>query len=175
RTITLDGNATVTLNGNEINPEDYSKNVLSVVGTGSPTDYRFSASGSIEKSTANNGTLGDEDQISGGTVEGYVSGGTDSYVYSGELTSFTLDGNAIVTLNGQEIDPETYSQDILSIEGTGSPTDYRFSVSGSIEKSRANGGTLGDEDNVLGNTATGYVSGGTDSYAVEGEIESFSL
>ncbi|RJS95533.1 hypothetical protein D3261_19475, partial [Halococcus sp. IIIV-5B] len=127
RTITLDGNATVTLNGNEINPEDYSKNVLSVVGTGSPTDYRFSVSGSLEKSTANNGTLGDEDEVSGSSAEGYVSGGTDSYVFSGELRTITLDGNATVTLNGNEINPEDYSKNVLSVVGTGSPTDYRFS------------------------------------------------
>ena len=147
-------------------------NVLSIEGTGSRTEYIVAVSDTIEESTANGGSFNSGDEISGSTATGAVGGGTDSYVFSGSIESLGLDGDAPVYLNGERLDPGTYPDNVLSIEGTGSRTDYEITVSGSIEESTANGGSFNSGDEISGSTATGAVGGGTDSYVFSGSIES---
>ena len=62
----------------------------------------------------------------------------------------------------------------LTIEGTGSTTRYQFSVGGNLAKSRAMGASIQDNDVISGNSATGYVGGGRDSYAFTEEVTDFS-
>ena len=67
------------------------------------------------------------------------------------------------------------SGEVLSIEATGQRSDYRFTVGNNLEKSTANGADRNAGDTISGQTATGYVTSGLDSYTFSGEIERFDL
>jgi hypothetical protein len=80
---------------------------LSIAG-GSPSNvarYEFRVTGSVEKTTARDATIDEDDAVDGGAVSGGVAGATDSYRFAGELASFSLDGDATVYLDGQQVDP----------------------------------------------------------------------
>lgn len=61
-------------------------------------------------------------------------------------------------------------QRTLTIEGTGSTTNYEFTGEKDGAKNTAFGGLISGEDTVLGNTALGRVTSGRDSYTFSGEI-----
>ncbi|WP_256686318.1 hypothetical protein [Halococcus qingdaonensis] len=171
----LDGEATVTIDGEPAHVGQRPDHVLSIEGTGSRTDYSFTVTRDLAKSTANGGTTGSSMTVSGSSATGYVWGGTDSYTFSGDLAAFNLDGRATVTLDGRPAHVGRRPDHVLTIEGTSSHADYTFSVTNNLEKSTANGGTTGSSDSISGSSATGYVWGGTDSYTFSGDLESFSL
>jgi hypothetical protein len=75
-----------------------------------------------------------------------------------------IDGDARVFLDGQRVDPGQFSESVLTIDGPGSATDYRISVSGDLEKTTANDASINPDDDVSGSTAAGYVVAGRDSY-----------
>ena len=145
--------------------------VLTISGTGSKTTYSFTVDGSLNEESGLTG----EDSINGSGATGVVGGGDDSYRFTGAVTAFDLDGDANVSIDGSEIDPAQYPDHVLTIEGTGTGTSYQFSVSGDIEKSTANGGSINSGDDISGSTASGSVGGGNDSYVFSGDVESFSL
>ncbi|WP_416841654.1 hypothetical protein [Haloferax sp. DFSO52] len=159
---------------------------LVIDGNGSSqlSSYEFTVSGSVEQ-TDDPG----EDNVSGSTVSGAVGGGLDSFDFTGEITSFSIDGPATVSLDGQEVDPATLdgSSDssgsgdsstdtttthelVIDGEGRSELTNYEFTVSGSVEQTDDPG-----EDNVSGSSVTGAVGGGLDSFDFTGEITSFSI
>ncbi|MFC6733667.1 right-handed parallel beta-helix repeat-containing protein [Haladaptatus sp. DYSN1] len=185
---TLDGEATVTVDGSEVDPEDLvtaepeqessdDADIVSIVGdAGDVVNYELTASKDLVKSTANDATKDEGDDLSGNTASGAVAGGTDSYKVVGELVDVTLDGDATVLLNNEEIDPDDYGYDnVISISGGSASNiaEYEFAASGGIRKSEANGATIDSEDSISGQTATGAVAGGIDSYEFAGELTSF--
>ncbi len=173
----LDGEANVILDGEPARVGQRPDHVLSIEGTDERFSYTFSVSDDLERSTANGATIDDNDTISGNTATGQGGdGGIDSYVFSGELTSFDLDGEVNVTLDGKPARVGQRPDHVLSIEGTDERFSYTFSVSGDLEKSTANGATIDDNDTISDNTATGQGgNGGIDSYAFSGSLESFAL
>ncbi|WP_205250423.1 hypothetical protein [Halococcus salsus] len=173
--LSVDGNAEVYLDGNGIDPSDYTDSVISFVGNGD-FEYTLATSGALEKSTANGGSINDDDIVSGSTATGNgIADGVDSYVYSGDIEVLDLEGDATVTLNGSEVDPDAYPDNVLSFIGNGD-FNYEVSVSGSLAKSTANGGSINDEDTVSGSTATGNgIEDGVDSYTFTGEIRRLDL
>ena len=110
-------------------------------------------------------------RFSGSTASGYVHNGTDSYVFSGDLESLALDGEATVERNGDHIDPAEYPDSVISFIGTGPYAEYSLSVGGNLEKSNANGANRNDPDTISGSTASGYVHSGTDSYTFSGGLK----
>jgi subtilisin family serine protease/beta-mannanase len=164
-TLTLDGSAAVRLNGETIDPKQYADHTLIIGGAGSRADYTFSVSGSIEPMRING-----HDTVGESSAEGYVGSGVDSYVFSGDLEAFSLDGEANVTLDGEPARVGQRPDHMLVIEGTGSRTDYTFSVSESAEPVQVNG-----HDTVGESSAEGFVGSGVDSYAFSGDLRTFSL
>ncbi|MFB6164383.1 MAG: hypothetical protein ABEJ31_04415 [Haloarculaceae archaeon] len=171
---TTDGSGSGTTDG-ATDPVDHA---LSISG-GSPTnviEYAFAVSDAVEKSTANGGTISDEDVIDGTAVTGAIAGGTDSYAVTGDLTALRVGGDATVTLDGQAIDPSQYPDSPPSDSGTsgsdgsgssggtdggrtagpsvvayetpdgGDLVHYQFTVEGSVEK-RTNADALSAELN----------------------------
>ncbi|WP_435079109.1 hypothetical protein [Halococcus sp. AFM35] len=173
----LDGEANVTLDGEPANVGQRPDHVLSIEGTDERFSYTFSVSGDLEKSTANGATIDDNDTISGNTATGQGGdGGIDSYVFSGELTNFDLDGEANITLDGEPARVGQRPDHVLSIEGTDERFSYTFSVGDDLEKSTSNGATIDDNDTITDYAATGQGGdGGIDSYAFSGSLESFAL
>jgi len=173
---------------------------LVIEGNGKAT-YEFSVSGDLEP-YADGGVLSGPDSISGSSASGVVySGGSDGYRFTGEVTSFTLDGDATVYRNGEQVSPSELSTDTtttttsstsddtsttttttstsdtwseLVIEGNGKAT-YEFSVSGDLEP-YADGGVLSGPDSISGSSASGVVySGGSDGYRFTGTMKYFEV
>ena len=178
-TATTDSTATTSSASTNTLPK-----VVSIVGNGTKTDYSFTVSGSLEKSTARNASIDAEDVVSGATATGTVHGGTDSYRFSGDVTTFSVTGDATVYVDGTKVDPSTLgsastsssSSRTLRIVGTGGKADYAFVVDGTLAHSDVGGGTVQDGDIVHGGTGWGSVwTTGTDSYEFTGSITGFQL
>jgi hypothetical protein len=162
-------------------------NTLSISGGDTePTSYRFSVTDSIEKSTARDASIDDEDSIDDGIVEGIVGGGTDSYAYAGEIEEFDLDGNATVHRNGNQVEPSALQADpttdgalpnLVVIDGSEAPrssTTYAFEVNGDVEKD-AERGSVNAYDDVSNGSVTGRIIGGKDAFRFSGDIVQFEI
>lgn len=183
--LTVDGPATVLVNDEAIDPADYGDDlphVLEVEGQGSPTSFEITVEGTIE-------LAGDDDPedeattVSGSTGQSTVTDGTQTFRFSGALTDVTLiDGEATVSLDGEEIDPADYGDHevlphALVIDGTNAsePSTYSFEASGAVVKSTYRDATIDDEDVVEGRAVRGAVSNWLDAYWFDGDIEEFTL
>ncbi|MGQ5515597.1 S8 family serine peptidase [Halococcus saccharolyticus] len=171
----IEGDARVYRDGQRIDPNEYPDSVLTIEGAGSRAEYTLSVFEALEKTTANDSSIGSGDAVSGATATGYVKWGRDSYALSSGVNRLDIDGDARVFLDGQPIDPSQFSDSVLTIDGPGSMTDYRISVSGDLEKTTANGASVNSDDRVSGSTASGYVVAGRDSYTFSGSISRFVL
>lgn len=81
-----------------------SDRTLTIDGTDAEwTDYEFTVSETIENNPEV-GTFGDGDEINGSTATGFVNGGTDGYLFTGELTDATVNGGATVLVDGETLD-----------------------------------------------------------------------
>lgn len=162
-------------------------NTLSISGDGSESaSYRFSVTDTIEKSTARNASISDEDSINDGVVEGIVGGGTDSYDYAGEISEFDVDGNATVYHNGDQVEPSALQADpttdgalpnLVVVDGSPSPrslTNYAFDVTGEVEKD-AEHGSVNAYDDISDGTVTGRVIGGKDAFRFSGDLTRFEV
>lgn len=76
---------------------------LMIEGSGSRAAYSFTVSGSLAEADGP-GSLGGTDEISNSSATGAVRNGTDSYLFDGEITDFSLDGDARVLIDGEEVD-----------------------------------------------------------------------
>ncbi len=183
--LTVDGPATVLVNDEEIDPADYGDDlphVLEVEGQGSPTSFEITVEGTIE-------LAGDDDPedeattVSGSTGQSTVTDGSQMFRFSGALTDVTLiDGEATVSLDGEEIDPADYGDHevlphALVIDGTNAeePSTYSFEASGAVVKSTYRDASIDDEDVVEGRAVRGAVSNWLDAYWFDGDIEKFTL
>ena len=180
-TFELDAPATVTLDGEEVDPDELGgglSHLLTIHGDRGRAEYEFTVSGDIERSEENDATIDDWNVIEGSTASGHVWGGRDSYRFSGEIEAFDLKAPATVTLDGEEVDPGDLASDlprVVTIHGDQGFAEYEFAVGGELEKSVDAGATIDEEDVIDGSTARGHVWGGRDSYRFSGEIEAFDL
>jgi hypothetical protein len=74
--------------------------VLEIVGTGDPAQYAFDVGSNLEH-TETIGSVQSNDVISGTHAEGEVGGGTDAYLFDGDLEAFSLRGLINAYLNGE--------------------------------------------------------------------------
>jgi hypothetical protein len=165
----VDGDATVYLDGEAVDLARLPDNTLTIDSTGGRYSYEFTVSGDLEKRDM----ADPNDTVSGNTASGQGGGsGRDRYSFSGEITTFDLDGDAVVTLNGERIDVSQYAGNTLVIDGNSGRYSYTFLVSGGLEK----GDAADPNDIIRGKTATGQGgSGGRDSYTFSGQILAFDL
>jgi hypothetical protein len=68
--------------------------------------------------------------------------------------------------------PNTHT---LTIDGSGTPTTYSFTVGDTLEKSTAEGATIDRSDQVIERSAHGAVSNGKDAYTFTGDLYSFTF
>ena len=173
----MEGDATLSLNGAEISPDQLPDDTITVASNGDESTYDLAVSNILGKSDGLDATVDDNDDLEGTSASGQVDeGGRDSYGFSGEITSFELDGGATVYRNGEEIDPDELPNNTLSITSRGGAASYRFTVGGDVERSTTNGATIDDNDTVAGKTVSGQVDGGgRDSYSLSGGVLSFEM
>ncbi|NKE37606.1 hypothetical protein GWG54_17705 [Natronococcus sp. JC468] len=180
-TVTVDGPAAVTLDGEEIDPDEYGPalpHVLEVEGTGEPASYEITVDGTIAADEE-----ADAPSTAGATVQDSVTDGSQTFRYSGTLTDVTFtEGEARVLVDGGEIDPDEYGDSellphALVIDGTGAdgPSSYSFTVDGALVKSEYRNASVDDDDVLEGATVRGSVADWIDAYWFEGEITAFQL
>ncbi|MFD1562837.1 hypothetical protein ACFR99_04665 [Haloarchaeobius amylolyticus] len=130
------------------------ENVLLIDGIGSSgsSRYEFRVSGRVEKSNYRAASINDDDVIDDGHVTGTVGGWRDAYKFSGELQEITVDGDADVSLNGEEIDTSDDDDELstLTIVGNGNEVSYEATVDGSIEIVSGDGAESLSDSSVRG-------------------------
>ncbi|USZ71701.1 right-handed parallel beta-helix repeat-containing protein [Natronosalvus halobius] len=172
-TLRLDGDAAVRVNGVEIDPSEFDdrlENVLLVEGTDADvTRYEFVVDGEIVPSNYEGATIDDTDTIEDGHVHGTVANWKDAFRFDGDLEQLTVDGPGTVSLNGEDVDPGEYGEDlpnVLEIEGTGEPASYEVTVEGTIAYE-------GDDDEVTVRSGTAVQSSildGSQRYQFSGAV-----
>lgn len=63
----------------------------------------------------------------------------------------------------------------LVIGGTGSKSNYSFTVGRNLEKSTADGATIDGDATITNNSAHGLVGSGKDAYTFDGELVAFNF
>ena len=63
----------------------------------------------------------------------------------------------------------------LVIEGFGTTTSYSFTVGSNLQKSKADGASVNDSDDIMGESAHGAVGGGKDAYTFDGPFYAFDF
>ena len=98
-----DGDASVTLDGESIDPSEYGDtelppHALVIDGTDAdePSTYAFDIDGTVVKATYQNASIDDGDVRSGTTVRGGVGNWLDAYWFDGDIADFRLHGDASV-------------------------------------------------------------------------------
>ena len=172
---------------------------LRVVGTGTATNYEFTASDGLR---AADNSLEAWDAIDGTSASGWVTdaGHEDAFAVVGDVTEFAFaEGDADVYLDGQLVDdPVAASQSDaadggsgdstdgsedgsgqstdheLRIVGTGTATNYEFTVSDSLEGADS---SLETWDAIDGTSASGWVTdaGHEDAFTVVGDVTEFAF
>ncbi len=154
--------------------DDGLENVILIdgVGTDSVSRYEFIVSGEVEKSTYKGASIDDEDTIEDGHVSGAVASWRDAFRFSGEIKELSIDGEARVLVNDEEIDPDGYGHELpnlLTIVGRGVTTSFEFTVDGDLEK-------VGDGEGIVsGSTAESSLSSGVERYRFSGALTDFTF
>ena len=176
--LTLDGPARVFVDGEEIDPDDVGvalPHTLAVEGGGEPASYEITVDGTIEVD-------GDDDPeadvtvVSGTTVQSSNATSTQRFRFSGALTDVTFtDGDATVLVDGEEIDPDAYGEELLPhallIDGTeaSGPSTYAVRVDGRVARPTFSGPSA-HEDVIEGRAVRGVVSDWLEVYWFDGEL-----
>jgi hypothetical protein len=174
-TFELNGDATAYLDGRQIDPDRYPDHILTIEGSGPRATYQAITTGAIEKSTANGASINANDTVRRTTARGSVLGGTDSYTFSGEIAALRANNSVTITLDGRVIHDTDYPNHVLTVEGTGSRTDYVLTATKVIEKTTVGSASINSNDEISGRTARGFVVGGADSYAFSWQISQLSV
>ncbi|RQG97118.1 hypothetical protein [Natrarchaeobius chitinivorans] len=146
-----------------------------VIVDGDPSDvtrYEFDVTGDVEKSNEEGASIDPEDVIEGRSVHGVVADWKDAFRFSGDLTELTVDGPATVTVNGEEIDPDEYGEDlphVLETDGRGAPTSYEITVDGSIELESTDDPTE-EATTISGSTVQSSVTDSTQRFRFSGAV-----
>lgn len=154
----VNNGANVVVDGQQVNPDNY-ESTLGFEGTGSYSSYDFELRNGAIQSTSG---LSGEDDVSNDEASGAVAGSTDRYAFTGAFDGIDRNGDAAVVLNGQSVD---LSQLYNTVEFSGDGS-YSFTTNGEVK----NGAGLTGEDSINGNSASGAVGGGSDSYVYSGSI-----
>ncbi|SFR66542.1 glycosyl hydrolase family 28-related protein [Halogeometricum limi] len=188
--------ATVKVNGKEIDPAKYVggsttdpvtdlPNTVTIEGTGTSTTYRLTVSEDIAVSPDENDDL--SDNVSTKSAEGALTDVEHSYVYSGEITDFSMNGDANVYVNGTQVDPSTLGgnealPNTLVIDGSTSSAagTYKVYVSGDIEAAPDLSVTTDKaldsvEDKVFDGKVAGVVEEGKDGFRFSGSITKMNI
>ncbi|SDQ94703.1 hypothetical protein [Natronobacterium texcoconense] len=137
--------------------------------------YEFVVDGDVEPSTHDGATVDDETEIDDGTVHGVVADWKDAFRFDGDLETLTVDGPATAYLDGEEVDPDEYGEELphaLEVEGQGEPTSFEISVEGTIELD-------GEEDDetttISGSTVQSSVTDETLTFRFSGAVTDVTI
>ncbi|WP_121744937.1 hypothetical protein [Natronorubrum halophilum] len=179
--LSLDGDATVRVNGTEVDPDEFDdllEHVILFDGDDSDvTRYEFEIDGELEPSNYEGATIDDDVEIDGTLAHGVVADWKDAFRFSGDLEELTVDGPATVLVDGEEIDPADYGEElphVLEIEGDGSPTSFEITVEGTIELD-GDGAPEDEATMISGSTVQSSVTDGTQTFRFSGALTDVTL
>jgi len=150
-------------------------NTVEIRGTGVRTNYQFEVSDEVIAHPEED-NLQPWDTIDGTVAEGWVTKpeNVDTYSFGGEITEFTfLEGEADIYVNGEQINPGRIGNRTIRLKGTGTATNYQFTVSGEL----AGDGNLEQWDTVSETSADGWITKPehTDTFVFTGEVTEFGF
>ncbi|MFC6725094.1 hypothetical protein ACFQE1_12065 [Halobium palmae] len=180
-----EGEGQVRVNGQIVDPDGLSTSpdyrTITIVGRGEPTNYVFET-GYLEPYDGTSERWDEsieEEGVGVVGIDGWVTdeGSVDKYVFNGEIERFEFkQGAADVLVDTVPVDdPEsltnTRKRHRITVQGEGSPANYRFSVSGELH------GMNERWDSVSGNSAEGWVTetSHSDTYTYTGTITEFEF
>jgi len=207
------GEYVLYVDGQEVDPADYGESdddsqgttktltVETVVGSG--VLYSFTASGEV--AGGDSAEVGGNDSLTENsdgtyTVDGDTGNGfADDWTFTGELLSWSAEqhpeedsGEYTLSVNGEEVDPETVGSDggsggdssgddtaplpnRITFDASGGRSGaYSFEVSGDLAAD-PDTAPLESLDTLSGSTASGEVSDEADSYRFSGDLVNFEL
>ncbi|WIV67058.1 right-handed parallel beta-helix repeat-containing protein [Natrialbaceae archaeon AArc-T1-2] len=177
--LTVDGPATVVLDGEELDPDEYGDRLphtLEIEAGDEPASYEVTVDGEIEYD-------GDDDVtvVSGTTVESSITEDVQRFHFAGTITAITVtEGSATVRVDGEEIDSDEYGEDerlphALVVDGTeaSGPSVYSIHVDGTLAKASA--GDANHKAVVSDGTVRGVVADWNDAYWFDGEVEDVTV
>ena len=175
--LTVDGPATVSLDGEVIDPDEYGEelpHVLEVEGQGDAASFEVTVDGEIaydgDDEPADDVTI-----VSGTTVESSVVDGTQAFRFSGAITDLTVTGDVRVTVDGETVDPDEYGEELLPhalvIDGTEAPgpSTYSFRIDGRVVRPNFRDPSV-DENVIEGRAVRGIVSNWFEAFWFDGEL-----
>jgi hypothetical protein len=165
--------------GAPIDLATFEESVFTIDGEGRTTHYEFMVTGEVEKSAEYDGTINPFDEIDGQLVTGRTTNEPDSFAYTGEIVGLVPirggDFYPEVLIDGEEVDIEDLLVNVVTITGLEEPASYEFTVTDSVERSVAYGGTYDPEDEIDELTVTGEATDNPDSFAFIGSILTFDI
>lgn len=130
-------------------------------------------------------------------VEATADSGTyDGFYFNGDIVAMAFDpyperawrgpadgsGDDVVNFDDYpEAPPEEETDEpldntlLVNGVGTSGGTDYEFTVSGSVERSKYKGASINDDDVIEGGTVTGSVGGWRDAFVFSGNLEELTV
>ncbi|WP_049899799.1 malectin domain-containing carbohydrate-binding protein [Halococcus agarilyticus] len=178
--LAVDGDATVYLNGEEIDPADYgdaNQNPTAAFSyspqnpaAGEEVSFDASKSSDADGSIASYSWDFDGDGQEDATGETATATFDAAGDYEVSLTVTDSGGATSTTSKTIPVGGVGQEQNTLRIVGSGTWTTYEFSVSGTIDEDASS--SLGGADSIAadGKSATGGVVSGTDKYVFTGEL-----
>ena len=142
---------------------------------GGATRYEFSVSDDVEKSTYEGATIDDEDVIEDDFVHGIVGTWRDAFRFSGDLEELTVDGPGTVSVDGEEVDPDEYGEDLphtIEIEAAEEAVNFEITVDGEIEY---DGDDLDETTAVTDTAVQGSVTDDTLEFRFAGAVTDVTL
>jgi len=170
----LDTDVPVRLDGETVDPSDLivdAGRTVEVDGShaAGPLAYTFGVDGSA---AAGDGAT--DADVTDGTVTGRVEGDTGAYEVTGEFTNFQVEGDLVVRVDGETVDPETLggNHDLpheLVVAGDDAEASYLVETTGAVAK---HDGGWGAEaaDAADGAVASGTVADDRDTFGFSGDI-----
>ena len=163
--------------GAPINLGAFEESVFTILGEGTTTYYDFMVTGEVEKSTEYGGTINPFDEIDGQEVTGRTTNEPDSFAYTGEIVGLIPirgAGDPAVSIDGEAVAIEDLMTNVITITGINDPANYEFTVTDTVERSVAYGGTI-NPDVIDGSVVTGRTTNEPDSFAFTGAILTFDI
>ncbi len=165
-------------NSGESKASKKTEHTLEIEGAGSKSSYSFAVDGQVNPNKRlGRFDTGDDTFVGDNWVSGFVVRYSDGFTFTGSIIAFTLEGDATVRIDGEEVDPNTLGdseqQHTLVIDGQTpkKPTSYSFTVDGSLTK----GSHADMDDTVNKSSACGTVDGYQDSFQFSGQIVQFDI
>lgn len=196
-----DGDMELYVNNQQVDPDQYTTDAgndstedaqrhyfWARSGDGDPVTFQFeSTAGDISRDSSSYTAdywVADDGTSAGGTVS-KTGADIPGFWYHGELTNLQYDGDLQLYIDDERVDPADYGNGsggtdepeplprtlALSGDDSSSRKDYEVTVTEQLQATDS----INEADEISDGTATGYVTGWTDTYRFSGSVETITV